>query len=95
MPLVGGENFFDGFGFQLSAYRKRYGWSGTGIDENERKRPPIRPLLPFLEAPNKELPKKWDNKLKRFVRDDDWMLWDIQADGKVQAPHEQKTKDEA
>ena len=33
MPLVGGENFFDGFGFQLPAYRKRYGWNGTAIDE--------------------------------------------------------------
>ncbi|MFZ0122951.1 MAG: hypothetical protein WAL48_02040 [Xanthobacteraceae bacterium] len=92
MPLVGGENFFDGFGFQLPAYRKRYGWNGTAIDENERKRPPTRPLLPFLEARNNELPKKWDNKLKRFVRDDDWMLWDIQADGKVEAPHGQKAK---
>jgi hypothetical protein len=90
MPLVGGENFFDGFGFQLPAYRKRYGWNGTAIDENERKRPPSRPLLPFLEALNKELPKKWDNKLKRFVRNDDWILWDIQVDGKVEAPHEQK-----
>jgi hypothetical protein len=49
-------------------------------------------LLPFLEARNKELPKKWDDKLKRFVRDDDWMLWDIQADGKVEAPHGQKAK---
>jgi len=29
LPLVGGENFFDGFGFQLPAYQRRYGWKGT------------------------------------------------------------------
>jgi hypothetical protein len=34
MPLVGGENFFDGFGFQLPAYQRRYGWKGTPIDES-------------------------------------------------------------
>jgi hypothetical protein len=74
MPLVGGENFFDGFGFNLPQYRERYQWKTTLLDEREMKAPPKRPLLPFLEGVNKELPKKWDNKLKRYTRNDDWLL---------------------
>lgn len=76
MPLVGGENFFDGFGF--ARYREKFGWKeDIPIDEHERRRKPRRPLLPFLERLNKRLPKKWDDKLQRFVPDDDWLLWDI------------------
>jgi hypothetical protein len=74
MPLVGGENFFDGFGFNLPQYRERYKWKTTPLDEREMKLAPKRPLLPFLEQLNKELPKKWDNKLKRYARNDDWLL---------------------
>ncbi len=78
IPLVGGENFFDGFGF--AAYRKRFGWhEDIPIDRHERRFPPKRPLLPFLQALNRRLPKKWDSKLNRFVPDDDWLLWDFQA----------------
>jgi hypothetical protein len=95
MPLVGGENFFDGFGFQLASYQKRYGWKGAVIDERERRRPPVRPLLPFLEALNKKLPSRWDNKLKKFVRNDDWMLWKIEGDGTVEEPHSQEREDDA
>jgi hypothetical protein len=47
-----------GFGFQL----------GTAIDERERRRRPVRPLLPFLEKLNKRLPLKWDNRRKTYVR---------------------------
>ena len=88
MPLVGGESFFDGFGFQLAPYQKRYGWTGTAIDMRESKQPPERPLLPFLEALNKRVPEKWDNKRKTYVRNDDWLLWNIGPDGKVEEPHE-------
>jgi hypothetical protein len=84
MPLVGGESFFDGFGFQLPEYQKRYGWKGTLIDEREKRRPPVRPLLPTLEALNDRLPQKWDNKFKKFVRNDDWLLWNIPKSGKVE-----------
>ncbi|HVV00519.1 MAG TPA: hypothetical protein VHH88_04100 [Verrucomicrobiae bacterium] len=78
IPLVGGENFFDGFGF--SKYRKRFGWTQEiAIDEHERRFPPKRPLLPFVEKLNQRLPKKWDSKLNRFVQDDDWLLWDFHA----------------
>jgi hypothetical protein len=78
IPLVGGENFFDGFGF--AAYRKRFGWrEDIPIDRHEKRFPPKRPLLPFVEKLNQRLPKKWDSKLNRFVPDDDWLLWDFHS----------------
>ncbi|MCX6895269.1 MAG: hypothetical protein NTZ16_07185 [Verrucomicrobia bacterium] len=76
IPLVGGENFFDGFGF--ARYRKRFGWhTEIPLDQHEKNFPPRRPLLPFLEKLNHRLPKRWDRKLDRFVADDDWLLWDF------------------
>jgi hypothetical protein len=85
IPLVGGENFFDGFGF--AAYRKKLGWKEEiAVDEHERRHKPRRPLLPFLEKLNRELPKKWDRKLRKFVPDDDWLLWDFK-EGKKRGKH--------
>jgi hypothetical protein len=76
IPLVGGENFFDGFGF--ARYRKRFSWhTDIPLDAHEKRFPPKRPLLPFVEKLNHRLPKKWDRKLKMFVPDDDWLLWDF------------------
>lgn len=85
IPLVGGENFFDGFGF--ARYRRRLGWQADlPIDRHEQEFPPQRPLLPFLEKLNKRLPKKWDSKLDRFVPDDDWLLWDFNTK-RIQGKH--------
>ena len=89
MPLVGGENFFDGFGFQASKYQTRHRWGRTPLDDLEHRRPPVRPLLPFLEQLNGRLPPKWDNRIKRYVRNDDWLLWKIQRDGMIEEPHGQ------
>lgn len=76
IPLVGGGNFFDGFGF--ARYRREFRWAQEiPIDRHERRYPPRRPLLPFLEKLDRRLPKKWDSKLGRFVPDDDWLLWDF------------------
>jgi hypothetical protein len=75
MPLIGGEHFFDGFGF--AEYRGVFGWPSTRLDEVEEKRPPRKPLLPFLASLNQELPKKWSRSLNRFVPNDDWLLWDL------------------
>jgi hypothetical protein len=58
--------------------------------ERERRRPPARPLLPFLEQLDRRLPQKWDNKRKTYVRNDDWLLWNIQPNGTVERPHEAK-----
>ena len=85
IPLVGGENFFDGFGF--APYRKKLGWKDDiALDEHERRHKPKRPLLPFLERLNRELPRKWDRKLNRFVPDDDWLLWDFNTK-KIRGKH--------
>ena len=85
MPLVGGESFFDGFGFQLPAYR-RSSWHGTNIDKVELKQRPVRPLLRTLMQLDRKLPMKWDNKFKKYVRNDDWLLWNIHG-RKVEEPH--------
>jgi len=85
IPLVGGENFFDGFGF--APYRKKLGWKDEiALDEHERRHKPKRPLLPFLERLSHELPRKWDRKLRKFVPDDDWLLWDFRP-GKKRGKH--------
>lgn len=76
LPLVGGESFFDGFGF--AAYRRRFKWPTTPLDEHEKAMPPKNPLLPFLERIQAgRLPRKWDNRAKKFVRNDDWLLWKL------------------
>ena len=56
------------------------------IDRHEKRFPPKRPLLPFVEKLNQRLPKKWDGKLNRFVPDDDWLLWDFHSQ-KIRGKH--------
>ncbi len=77
MPLIGGGGFFDGFGF--AQYAERFGWGPTPIDEQEKLHPPKNPLLPFLEKLAHEIPARWDNKLKRYVANDDWLLWELES----------------
>jgi hypothetical protein len=76
MPLVGCENFFDGFGFNIEAYRKKYNWTlGSELDEQEKRYPPQRPLLPYLESiAAGEFPQRWDHGSKTLVPNDDWLL---------------------
>lgn len=79
MPLVGAENFFDGFGF--APYVKRFHWHHIPLDDYEDQYEVKKPLLPFLEEIHSGmLPKRWDNRLKRFIRNDDWLLWDLAPD---------------
>jgi hypothetical protein len=82
MPLVGSENFFDGFGF--AAYRKKFKWKKTtALDVREGQKRPRRPLLPFLESLTRgELPKRWDYRKDRFMRNDDWLLLDQDLTGR-------------
>lgn len=75
MPLVGGESFFDGFGF--ARYRSRFGWSKSTLDVREAEHKPRRPLLPFLKTLARELPKRWDAKRNDYVQNDDWLLWEL------------------
>ena len=75
MPLVGGGNFFDGFGF--AEYREKFGWEEIPMDAQEEDHQPQSPLLPFIERLTRELPQRWDNKLKKYVANDDWLLWEL------------------
>jgi hypothetical protein len=35
-------------------------------------------LLPFLERIHRgRLPQKWDNRIRKFARNDDWLLWNL------------------
>jgi hypothetical protein len=81
MILVGGERFFDGFGFDR--YRDAFPhWQDSPLDAVERRRPPVRPLLPYLERVSRELPKRYDRGARRYVPDEDWLLWDLsRSDG--------------
>ena len=75
MPLIGGEHFFDGFGF--AQYRDRFKWQRVEMDDREDAEPPQKPLLPFLESLNRQLPQKWDRHQKKFGPNDDWLLWKL------------------
>ena len=75
MPLIGGEHFFDGFGF--AHYRDRFKWQRVEMDDREDAEPPQKPLLPFLESLNQKLPMKWDRHLRKFGPNDDWLLWKL------------------
>jgi hypothetical protein len=76
MPLVGGEHFFDGFGFKN--YIDEFHWERNSTDDFEDAYIPKNPLLPYLEKIDTELPQKWDNRRKEFVRNDDWLIWDLE-----------------
>lgn len=77
MPLIGSENFFDGFGF--AQYRDAFGWLPDPTDRLEEKYPPKRPLLPFLEEVHRgsKAPLRWDPVTEKMVPDDDWLLLDL------------------
>jgi hypothetical protein len=75
IPLVGGENFFDGFGF--AGYRTEFQWPRIPLDDRDDAAKPQRPLLPFLAELNRRLPQKWDSGTKQYVPNDDWLLWDF------------------
>jgi hypothetical protein len=51
------------------------------MDEQEERRPPQNPLLPFLEKLSQKVPERWDNKLKKYVTNDDWLLWELDTAG--------------
>jgi hypothetical protein len=73
MALLDGEYFFDGFGF--AKYAKEFGWStDTRLDQRERDFKPARPLLPYLETLNKEIPKRYDYGQDREVENADWLI---------------------
>ncbi len=89
MPLIGGEHFFDGFGFYLYKGIKKFKWQTTALDESESARGLRKPLLPFLAKLNDSLPKKWDRHVKRYAPNDDWLLWNLE---RLSTPETRKKK---
>ncbi len=76
MSVVGSDNFFDGFGFNLPAFRDRFNQgSPTFLDKLEIEHPPNRPLIEFLEQLSDGImPQKWNNISKRYEIDEDWLI---------------------
>jgi hypothetical protein len=77
MALVGAHYFFDGFGF--AKYRRKFGWKEGALDRHEKEFPPQRPLLPYLEQANKQLPKRYDLEQDKFVENPEWLIFDDEA----------------
>ena len=77
MPLIGSENFFDGFGF--SQYSEEFRWQSNADDALEQKQPPVRGLLQFLEKLDRDhkVPEKWDPIKQKMCPDDDWLLLNL------------------
>jgi hypothetical protein len=74
MGILDGDYFFDGFGFD--DYRSKYQeWKSNQIDELERQFPPERPLLRYLDRIDKQVPRRYDHRLKRYVVNDDWLIF--------------------
>lgn len=80
MPLIGENNFFDGFGF--APYRERFGWERIALDDHEDGRTIENPLLPFLEELDVHLPDRYSARERRSVPDDDWILWQLDGHAK-------------
>ncbi len=73
MAVLGGECFFDGFGF--AKYFKDFPkWTSNPLDERERKYPPKRPLLPYLEKLNRKIPMRYDLEQDKYVENVDWLI---------------------
>lgn len=74
MALIDAHYFFDGFGF--AKYRKEFGWEVGALDEHERKFPPKRPLLPYLEGLDKRIPRRYDLERDEYVENPEWLIFE-------------------
>ena len=75
MALIDGHYFFDGFGFK--PYMERFNWVYGPLDEQEEQFPPKRPLLPYLEKLNREIPKRFDLERNGYVENPEWLIFDL------------------
>ncbi|MCX5841274.1 MAG: hypothetical protein NTY16_07465 [Deltaproteobacteria bacterium] len=79
MTLLDGHYFFDGFGFK--PYMKKFGWEPGALDEREEKFPPKRPLLPYLEKLDHQIPMRYDPEQKKYVENVEWLIFDTRKKG--------------
>jgi hypothetical protein len=75
MALIDGHYFFDGFGFK--PYMDKFNWEYGPLDEQEERFPPKRPLLPYLEKLNSEIPKRFDLEQNKYVENPEWLIFDL------------------
>lgn len=86
MAMLESEDyFFDGFGF--ADYQEEMEWEYYApLDRREEKFPPRRPLLPYLEKLNHQIPKHFDAIVDGEVENPEWLIFaddDIErGDGK-------------
>ena len=67
IPLVGGENFFDGFGF--SKYRKKLGWTqDIAIDAHEKRVPAKKAAAPFPREAKQTAAQKMGRQTEQVCR---------------------------
>lgn len=74
MALIDAHYFFDGFGF--AKYMKEFGWEAGALDKHEKKFPPKRPLLPYLEKLNKKIPPRYDLERDEYVENPEWLIFE-------------------
>lgn len=68
------DYFFDGFGFDQ--FREEMGWhQETDLDHRERAHPPKRPLLPYLDKLDSEIPKIFSAPLNKEVENPEWLIF--------------------
>jgi hypothetical protein len=68
------DYFFDGFGFAEYFDLMKWTWYDP-LDGREQRNPPKRPLLPYLESLNREIPKRFDNALGREIENPEWLIF--------------------
>lgn len=68
------DYFFDGFGF--AKYATEFEWEAYApLDQREKDHPPVRPLLPYLERLNREIPKRFDQAIGDYVENPEWLIF--------------------
>ncbi|PWU01263.1 MAG: hypothetical protein C5B53_03100 [Candidatus Melainabacteria bacterium] len=72
LALMNDDYFFDGFGYAL--YSSQFNWTPTRLDDLEEAKPPQRPLLPYLEKLDRNIPQRYDAIEDRLVENPDWLI---------------------
>jgi len=68
------DYFFDGFGFDQ--FRDEMGWhQETDLDHRERTHPPMRPLLPYLDKLDREIPKIFSAPMNAEIENPEWLIF--------------------
>lgn len=80
MGMLDGDYFFDSFGFDK--YRQE-SWKHTTLDDMEKAPGRVRPLLPYLDRLDLEIPDTYDPELRMPVQNDDWLIFQKRCNGRL------------